>query len=181
MILGRRDLLPILAAGALSARQILANHLHAGGSPIDFSGYRPRAFTSDEFTLLDAITETIFPADDSGPGAHAAHVNYYLDTLLHYRSADEQARWREGLAAINSATVDAHGKAYAACSPAQQYAVLAKIAAQEFDPKMPVEIFFGELKAVSLEAFYASEVIQREHLGYRGNTAIAEFPGCTHE
>src|SRR5262245_2449174 len=100
MSMRRRDLVVILGAGA-SAAEVLAQHGAAHGKAIDFEKYKPRAFSGDEYAMLDTLTEAILPADESGPGAHAAHVAYYIDVLLHYQGAAVQRQWKEGLAAMS--------------------------------------------------------------------------------
>jgi hypothetical protein len=57
---------------------------------------------------------------------------------------------------------------------------MATLATNEMEPQGEMDHYFVEFKRTVIDGFYASELIQREHLGYQGNTAIAEFAGCTH-
>jgi hypothetical protein len=53
------------------------------------------------------------------------------------------------------------------------------MAANESKPATPLETFFSELKSIAIEAFYLSAA-GRQSLGYKGNTAVVNFRGCTH-
>ncbi len=178
MSMRRRDLVVILGAGA-NTTEVFAQHSAAHGKAIDFEKYQPRVFSDAGYATLDALTESILPADESGPGAHAAHVAYYIDVVLHYQGAGVQRFWKEGVGAINAAAREAFGADYRACTPAQQHEWLARMFRNEENPQTGVERFLVELKRMTIQAFYLSELIQKEHLGYRGNVAIDEFPGCT--
>ncbi|MEO7652589.1 MAG: gluconate 2-dehydrogenase subunit 3 family protein [Bryobacteraceae bacterium] len=179
MSVRRRDLVVILGAGA-SVAEVFAQHGATHGKAIDFGKYKPRVFSDTEYAMLDALTEAILPADESGPGAHAAHVVYYIDVTLHYQETGVQRLWKEGLASLNAAARQQFGAEFAAGTPAQQHALLARLSSKEADPVTGADRFFVELKRMTIQAFYASDLIQKEHLGYRGNTAIDEFPGCEH-
>jgi hypothetical protein len=54
------------------------------------------------------------------------------------------------------------------------------MARNEKDPSTELERFFPILKQLTVEAYSLSDVGMTQHFGYRGNTAIQEFPGCTH-
>lgn len=156
----RRDVFPILGAGFAGARELLAAN-------------QPRVFSEAEYRLLDVLTERILPADETGPGAHDARVCFFIDTVLHYRTEQERVRWRNGLAGIDEQAKSRFGSAFADCAADQQHALLTQITEHE-EPSS----FFAELKRMTIEAFYLSDRVQREHLGYRGNRAVAEFSGC---
>ena len=40
--------------------------------------------------------------------------------------------------------------------------------------------FFHDVKRLTVEGYYRSEVGMRRELGFEGNTFLAEFEGCTH-
>lgn len=170
MSLQRREFFAILGLCAASAEGLLAEHVHhSEGAAQDFANYRPRAFTQSEYELIDQLAETLLPADDAGPGAHDAHVAYYIDVVLYHSNPQKLERWKTGLAGMGMLT-----------NQQQRQDLLNRLAENEMAPSTEPERFFVEFKRTVIDGFYASELIQREHLGYRGNTAIAEFAGCTH-
>ena len=175
----RREFFAILGACAASAEGLLDHH-SAAAAAIDFAAYRPRALSPSEYELLDVFAETLLPADETGPGAHAAHVVYYIDVVLTHGPATRLESWKSGLAQIDKLAEEGSGQRFALSSQSQRDALLAKLAKNEMNPENEQDTFFVDAKRTIVEGFYASELIQREHLGYRGNTAIAEFPGCTH-
>jgi hypothetical protein len=40
--------------------------------------------------------------------------------------------------------------------------------------------FFKTLKDMTIDGYYSSEIGLIQELGYKGNTFLAEFPGCQH-
>jgi hypothetical protein len=179
--LQRREFFAILGICAASAETMFAQHRH-GVEDDDsvFAAYRPRALTQPEYELLDQLTETLLPADQTGPGAHEAHVAYYVDVVLYHSSATIRQTWKTGLALVEKLADERFGQGFGACSRSQRQDVMAAFAKNEMAPQTDADRFFVEFKRMAIDGFYASQLIQREHLGYRGNTAIPEFPGCTH-
>ncbi len=168
MSLQRREFLAVLGICAAASEELLAQHAHHGeGAVPAFADYRPRAFTQSEYELIDQLAETLLPADETGPGAHDAHVAYYIDVVLYHSSAQKLQLWKNGLAGMGALAQ-------------QQQELLSQLAKNEMAPSTELEHFFVDFKRTVIEGFYASELIQREHLGYRGNTAVMEFQGCSH-
>lgn len=147
----RRELVQILAAVPALAQS---------GKP-----YQPRFFTPDEYTLLDSLTDALIPTAAGSPGARAANVGYYIDTVLLYAPKQTQQIWREGLGGMRALSL-----------PPER--VMEKLARAEAAPSTPVERFFVAFKRMTVEAFCHAEVAQREFFHYKGNHAVREFPGC---
>jgi hypothetical protein len=53
------------------------------------------------------------------------------------------------------------------------------MAANETNPVTSLDRFFVAVKELAIEAFYLSAV-GKKSLGYKGDTAVSDFPGCTH-
>jgi len=177
--LDRRELFRILGAG-LAARHASAQHHEPASAPtLDIASYQPRFFSPGQYQAVDRLCEIIIPADDMGPGAHQAGVPFYIDTVLHY-TAGEQQLWLQGLEEVARAATARFGHAFLECTAAEQEQLIATMAANEEKPETDLEKFFGRLKALSIEAYCFSETAQRDYFGYRGDTMLAEFPGCTH-
>lgn len=150
----RRELIQILAAVPVLAQ--------SSSTP---QAYTPRFFTKAEHAELDQLTEALIPSEPGSPGARAANVTYYLDTVLHYADPSAQAMWRDGLSAIRKLNVP----------PTQAVATLAE---KETAPRTSAETFFVAMKRLTIEAFCHAEIAQRDFFGYKGNHAIHHFPGC---
>ncbi len=181
MTLQRRVFFAILGGCMVNAEGLFAQHDHPVEEEVPaFEGHRPRALTQSEYELLDGLAETLLPSDKTGPGAHDAHVAYYIDAVLNYANATTLRSWKNGLAGVEELTAERFRQSFGACSEAQREELLTELAKSEMTPQTEMDLFFVELKRAVIEGFYSSELIQREHLGYRGNTAIAEFAGCTH-
>jgi hypothetical protein len=145
-----------------------------------FAGATPQALSQREYMLLDDLSETLLPRDDTGPGAHDAQVAYYIDIVLKYSPAKEREFWKKGLLTIENLAQQRYQQAFAECSRQQREELMTELTKNEQAPQTELDHFFIEFKRLAIDAFYASQLIQREHLGYKGNTAIAEFAGCTH-
>jgi len=172
MTLQRREFFAILGVCAASAPAVFAVP--------DFAGHQPRALTRAEYELLDALAETLLPKDETGPGAHDAHVAYYIDVVLKHGTAAKAQSWRNGLAGVEALAQTRFEHSFTACSGTQREELMAELAKSESAPQTELDRFFVEFKKTAIDAFYASTLIQREHLGYQGNIAVLEFAGCTH-
>jgi hypothetical protein len=176
----RRELFRIIAAGAVAGSQASAQHQHEAAAAVDYTAYQPRFFTAAEYQTVDRLCELIIPADDQSPGAHQAQTRFYIDTVLHYSDPQSQQRWRAGLRAVDSAAQAGFGKPFAECGAPQQDALVARMAQHEGAPENELERFFGPLKRMTVESYALSEVGARQGFGYKGDTSLTEFPGCTH-
>ena len=139
-------------------------------------------FLSDaQFDLLDALTEVIIPSDEHSPGASAANVARYIDIVVADGSSQSQERWVSGLEAVSKLTEERFGRAFPECDIAQQDEIVAEMARNEETPSSEVERFFVRVKRATIDGYYTSQVGIHEEFGYKGNTALDEFSGCTHE
>jgi len=154
--LGRRDLIK-LAAGAVAVQAARA----AG----------PAFFTPDEFKLVEELSELIIPADEKSGGAKAAKVAGYIDA--HLAEAFEQKErdsWRNGLRLVDALSREMHGHAFLETNEAQRTAVLARMALNELHPEAPEELFFRDLKLLTVKGYYTSKIGIHDDLNYQGNT-----------
>ena len=164
-----------LAPAAASAAPVLA-----AAAPALSAGL---FFTAAEMALLDELTETIIPADAHSGGARAAGVVPFLDRRLAERDpkipdyAEERKHWKDGLARVDEAAREMHGKAFLEAAPEQRLAVLTRMARNEKDPKASEERFFVELKKATAGIYYTSKVGIHDDIQYKGNTLLTEFVG----
>jgi hypothetical protein len=145
----RRELLVLLGAAAAAAP-----------AKVDIAGYRPRFLTADEYRLVDGLTDLLLPEDGS-PGAREAGVRYYIDTVLLYAPVPVQKSWREALGRVDSGAI-LNGPPHATKAEMDRFSATP---------------FFAQFRNLTVEAFAVSDA-GKKFFGYRGNTAIAEFPGC---
>jgi glucoside 3-dehydrogenase (cytochrome c) hitch-hiker subunit len=167
---------PMLSSGA----PVRAAHLSA---PLrlasDRTSYAPKWFNPDQMETIAALAETIIPADEHSPGARAARVHEFIDTMIAESQQTRKAEWAMGLAAVDRRAKSEYQNAFAQCPPEQQSALLQKISANEADPKTAEERFFITIKNATIEGYYTSAIGIHQELEYQGNTALGEFEGCT--
>jgi Gluconate 2-dehydrogenase subunit 3 len=166
----RRELIQVTAAAVVAA-SAGAQRGFGGGPALKF-------FSSDEFVLLDELTELIIPADDHSPGARAAGVATYLDARL-AESIEEESKkqWHEGLKRVDALSHELHRKPFLEATPDQRVAVLSHIAKNEKNPQTPDDHFFVELKFSTADAYYSSKIGIHQEMEYKGNVLLPEFAG----
>jgi gluconate 2-dehydrogenase subunit 3-like protein len=168
--LSRRDLLKLGAAATLTAslgvRESLAQ-APAQAAPV--------FLTPQEFSLVDELSEMIIPTDEHSPGARAAKVAAYIDSRL--PDWEDRDGFREGLKLVDQLSQQVHAKTFMQASPDERAAVLARMAQNEGKPQKPEEVFFAELKAKVVQAYYTSEIGIKQEMEYKGNGYLAEFAG----
>lgn len=153
----RRDALVTIAAAGLAA------------APLDAQeAYAPRAFAAEDYELLGALVDRVIPPSET-PGARQAGVHAILDETLAGRPR-ERAAFQSGLRRLRAA-------GFAEMTPVEQDAALREYERSSGETKT----FFESLKALTVDAYYSTAIGLVEELGYKGNTYLAEFPGCTHE
>ncbi len=143
--------------------------------------YKAKYFNAQQVRTLEALSETIIPADEHSPGARAARVWEYMDDLVADSDPTAKSFWTQGLAAIDRMAELEHGKKFAECTPGQQIALLENISQREENPATVEEKFFVEIKNATVDGYYTSAIGIQQELEYQGNTALPDFPGCTHE
>ncbi len=81
-------------------------------------------FTSDEIAFLDEVADTILPTT-STPGAKAAKTGAFMAVMVRDSySARDRKVFRDGIPAIDAATVKAHSVSFMKATPEQRLSVL---------------------------------------------------------
>jgi len=164
--INRRDLIRIGAGAAIAGQ--------AGLASVD----APKFFTQAEFAMLNELTEMIIPTDEHSPGARAAGVAPYIDArAAEAFEAKERDDWRNGLRLVDALAMQMHQRGFMEANAEQRTAVLARMAEHEMSPKTPEELFFHELKFVTVRAYYTSKIGIHQEMGYKGNVMLEEFVG----
>jgi hypothetical protein len=191
--LSRRRALRIIAAGTGAASTLpllennsLAQHRHAGASPIRTIGTSNRNarplhfFNAQEMTTIATIAELIIPTDQHSPGAKDAEVPAFIDLIVSVSPKDNQALWRDGLAALDGVSRQRFSKSFPESTAAQQVELLTEISKGERNPKTIEERFFSAIKHLTVDGYYTSRIGIHQDLEYKGNSYVKEFKGCTH-
>ena len=133
-------------------------------------------FSGSEIALLDEIAETILPETDT-PGARAAGVGAFMALMVadtYYER--NQAIFRAGLVAIDSASRETSGAGFAAATAANRQALLEALDAEQYEymrsksPEEPAH-FFRMMKELALLGYFTSEI------GYMQAMRYVETPG----
>jgi len=175
--LHRRDLLRIVAAGAVAARAVAQD----GTTPAAMdqpAPYAPKLFTPAEYALVDELTEIVIPTEDQSPGAKAAHCAAYIDFRL-FESPDPvpQQGWRDGLKLVDALSQKLNGAPFMQATPEQRVAVVTAMATNEHNPQSLEEKFFLDLKHRTINAYYTSSIGIHQDQQYKGNVYLQEFVG----
>ena len=175
----RRTALKLIAAGVVAEKLEAAQHhlVQIAQAP---AAYRLQFFTPEQNELLDRLSEMIIPADERSPGAHEAKVSYFIDLMVANSRKDAQQQWVAGLKAVEAEAQKRFQKPFLKCSSEEQDRIMATMAAHEEKPGTDLERFFTRLKSMTIDGYYTSAIGIHKELQYKGNTAVAEFPGCTH-
>ena len=172
----------VKALGAAAVWPYLSDSAAEAFAAIQAAQAPPRlAFlTAGQYTILDALTETIIPADEHSPGAREARVADYIDLLLAESDDPTQRAWTAGLAMLDAESRRRFKVPYAQLTPEQATDLLTPLARNEAEPKAPLEQFFKTTKEATIRGYYTSEIGIHKELEYQGNRVLAEFVGCTH-
>lgn len=186
--LSRRAILKSLSIGAVagSVMRVIpleaAEHAHhmieqEKGSA---GAYAPKFFQGPEYKTLQALCETIIPADADSGGAVEAGAPEFID-LLTSENEGYQKTLGEGMKWLEAQCSSRYAKAYLDCSPEQQKEILDLIAyrknADQDENLTPAVEFFSLLRTMTADGFFTSK-IGIKYLGYKGNTYLPHFPGC---
>lgn len=174
--MNRRDAMKGLGASAMAS---LVGGFHPA-VPVQEGGWRPRFLEGSEIQAVTELAERILPATDT-PGAREANVHQYIDFILSNADADRRRRFREGLKWLEAKSRSSYGAGLAELDGRRQDQLLADLASPSPGEASIGRSFFEDLKKLTVEGYYRSEVGMMEELGFEGNTHLAEFEGCDHE
>ena len=187
----RRSLLKIFGAvGATCAYPFASDELfgqtaeaHHHEPPVTQEDAQPQFFNKADFATISRIVDLIIPATDT-PGALAAGVPAYVDLVI-ARNTDQQLVTADGLRWLDAEAVRAGSKKFLDLTEKQQLSILEPLC--ELADKTnglargrSVQ-FFALIKSLTADGYYTSRQGLREELGYKGNSAMAEYPSCVPE
>ncbi len=188
--LNRREAIKgvIVGMGTVSSLPILNNvaspqgHQHSVVAPVvpETVVKAPAFFNKHQYATITDLASLIIPTDDT-PGAREAKVNEYIDLIVGESPFDMQKIFLDGLAWLDNISQKRHRKTFVALSNLQQVVILTEISNIK-NPTAENVVqtkFFRAIKDATIDGFYTSKV-GLDELGYKGNTVLDEFPGCTH-
>ena len=145
--------------------------------------WKPVFLNSQQSEALTALAEGIVP------GSARAKVSRFIDLLLSADNAENQRKFLQSLAAFQEEAQKRFGKGFPTLTEDQKNALLSDAATKADNPVAAetnaakqhsvIHMHFENLKGWLSGAYYSSEMGMRE-LGWTGDYAFAEFPGCNH-
>jgi hypothetical protein len=158
-------------------------HVHpAAASPaVAAEAWKPLFLNAHQNETVTVLSELIIPATDT-PGAKAAKVNEFIDLMLSEEVEEKKKDFVRGLAWIDKKSNELFGMNFKDATPEQQNALLVTLSSGKntsLEDQVGVE-FFSTMKGYTINGYYTSEIGLIKELGYKGNTYLDEFPGCTH-
>lgn len=184
--ISRRDSLKYITLASLSAGALIAcepgketehGHEHptdvpegyANLSKEDLELLKQKFFTDDERELVRLMANLVIPADDRSGNAEDAKTTEFIEFTLLDRPY-MQTPVRGGLRWINLESTRRFGKAFTACSEAEQKQILDDIAYPDTaKPEMSQGVaFFNTFRGLVLTGFFSSKM-GVEDLQYLGN------------
>ena len=196
--LARRDFLRNAAGAALVST--LGTTTQAGAAPA--RAYAPAYFTAPEWAFVNAAVDRLIPADGNGPGGIEAGVPVFLDrqmglpyghgaywymqgpfhpdaapTLGYQMRLTPRELYRAGIATVDRAAQQAHGKPFAALDAGARDAILTLADGGKLAPDPALAAaFFGLLLRNTREGYFADPM----YGGNRGMGAwkMIGFPGA---
>ena len=172
-ILNRREAFGGLMFAAAGLAGLTPTYAVAQGALAPLS-WKPVALTAAQAQTLDAAAEAIMPATDT-PGAREAGVARSIDAWVgSFCTQADAAKIRGALDRLDADAKAAGAASFAAATPAQRTAVLARIDAEPapVGGKAP----FGLLKEYVTVAFFTSRPGATKTLRYEANPGA--YRGC---
>src|ERR1700684_4183078 len=137
MSVSRRDVLKSLSLGAAASSVLrviplqaaeYAHHMITAEKATSKTGvYMPKFFPPAQYKTLQALCESIFPADADSGGAVEAGAPEFID-LLTSENTGFQEKLGGGLKGLDATCTSKYGKVYLECAAGQQKQILDLIA-----------------------------------------------------
>jgi sugar phosphate isomerase/epimerase len=141
--------------------------------------FQPFFFSADEYKDVSALADVIVPKTET-PGALDARADEYADLMIWLEQESHQAV-RDQMKHFRDLCASRYHKPFAALSGAQRIEFVKALNDKSLPAAdRPALTFFGRIRGLVVKAYYASPQGLLEDLGYKGNTYVAEFKGCTH-
>ena len=191
--LNRRDALLRIATGGIGAvasalwvenlsalARVQADHVHTALAGVQSTAaWAPKVLSAHQHQTVAVLAELIIPQTGT-PGAKAALVDRFIDTLLGEAERSDRERFLSGLSWLDGRSQALYRGNFVAASPAQQVELLTKLSTEASAEDRTGVDFFNAIKAMTITGYYTSEIGLRDELGDNGQLVLPAFEGCTH-
>ena len=191
--LNRRDAMRRMAVGGIGAvasalwvenlsalARLQAGHVHTAlATAQSTAAWAPKVLSAHQHQTVAVLAELIIPQTDT-PGAKAALVDRFIDTLLGGAERSDRERFLSGLTWLDGRSLALYRGNFVAASPAQQVELLTKLSTEASAEDRTGVDFFNAIKAMTITGYYTSEIGLRDELGDNGQLFLPAFEGCTH-
>jgi glucoside 3-dehydrogenase (cytochrome c) hitch-hiker subunit len=191
--LNRRDALRTIALGGIGAAtaaswvqnlsalaRVEANHLHVAVAATQATTrWAPKVLNAHQHETVATLVELIIPQTNT-PGAKAALVDRFVDSLLEAAQRPDRARFVSGLAWLDRRSRALYASDFVTAGPARQAELLTRLSAEASAEERAGVEFFTAIKSMTITGYYTSEIGLRDELGDDGQMFLAAYEGCTH-
>jgi sugar phosphate isomerase/epimerase len=148
--------------------------------PPQYPSFKPLFFTEEAYRDISALVDAIVPASET-PGALAARADEFCDLMV-WSDGKQHGTVKTELERFQSLCLKRYGKVLSELSLSEKSAFLTHITEGSLkgDDRLAAD-FFYRIRGLVLHAYYTGSpqgLIQE--LGFKGNTYITKFQGCTH-
>jgi hypothetical protein len=159
------------------------------GAEFFLSGCKPERksgeslnFSPDDISFLDEVGETILPTTASSPGAKAAKIGDFMNTIVRdcYEDKDQKI-FMEGIKKLDAACKAKNGKSFMDCDDKQRHDLLVDLDKEQKDymskkkPEDPSH-YFRMMKELTLWGYFTSKIGATQALRY---VAVpGKYEGC---
>lgn len=156
-------------------------HAHETQAALAAADWAPRVLTPQQNEAVITLTELIIPETDT-PGARAARVNRFVDSVLAGAAPRDRERFVQGLAWMDRRTRALFGTPLAQAAPGDLTVLLTRLSAEGNPDREDARgrEFFQALKSLTIDGYYTTEIGMRQELGDSGQLFLPAFPGCDH-
>jgi len=162
--------------GTISALPEVSNNLY-GRTPAeqawDKATKSATYLTAEELEDISILCDIILPATEEAGAATAAGVPEFIEFIVKDLPS-HQLPIRGGLMWLNGESSNRYNKAFKACSPTEQIAIIDDIAYPDPDNKKPAMAygitFFDRMRNLTMTGYYTTRM-GLDDLGYNGNYA----------
>jgi hypothetical protein len=189
----RRDALRRIAVGGIGAvtsalwvenlsalARVQAEHVHTAlATAQSTAAWAPKVLSAQQHQTVAALVELIIPQTTT-PGAKAALVDRFIDTLLDEAERPDRERFLNGLGWLDARSHALYRSAFLSASSTQQVELLTRLSTGASADDRAGEEFFTAIKSMTITGYYTSEIGLRDELGDNGQLFLPAFEGCTH-
>jgi gluconate 2-dehydrogenase gamma chain len=182
----RREILRVMGVAAVAAHfpgfvrwAYAAEHPSAGPAPIRPAAYTPQFFASQDYAVIERLTQLIIPSDET-PGAREAGVAEFVDFMVAHDQEQQQAM-RTGLAWFRAHVERTFGQAFLALTEQQQVSALEPLAyrSKYREGEEAGREFFRRIRELTTMGFYTSKIGYQE-LDNPALRVYSQSPACPH-